>query len=311
MTTKEDRTFNPDRHRAVWYCTVSLLLALWLLSFSVQDGKAEPQKNFLWRIQSNRTVVYVLGSIHFGRQEIYPLNPVIEKAFSASRILAVEANVQDLSKLDVGNLLKKSFYESGDSLDKHISRDVYEQVQKGFERFGLPPDMVKNLKPWFLALNFQALELARLGFDPNYGIDVHFLSQAAKDKKGIVEIESLDGQINLLSGFSDSDQELLLLYTLKSLAIIGRQMKEIERAWATGDAKSIESILVRSIREEPRLASIMTKLIDDRNGTMASKIEGYLKTSDTYFVVVGAGHLVGDKGIINILRRKGYLVQQL
>ena len=56
---------------------------------------------------------------------------------------------------------------------------------------------------------------------------------------------------------------------------------------------------------------IFKRLLDDRNKGMASKIEGYLKTKETYFVVVGAGHLVGDKGIIKMLKERGYSVEQL
>jgi uncharacterized protein len=75
--------------------------------------------------------------------------------------------------------------------------------------------------------------------------------------------------------------------------------------------KGIESILMESIREEPKLAPIMRKLIDDRNVKMVSKIEGFLKTGQTCFIVAGAGHLVGNKGIVNMLKEKGYSVQQL
>lgn len=62
---------------------------------------------------------------------------------------------------------------------------------------------------------------------------------------------------------------------------------------------------------DKKMNSIYEKLIYERNRNMVSKIEEFLRTKETYFVVVGAGHLVGKKGIIEMLRGKGYPVEQL
>ncbi len=69
--------------------------------------------------------------------------------------------------------------------------------------------------------------------------------------------------------------------------------------------------MTKSSKEDPRLAPIQEKLIYDRNRKMISRIEGYLREKGTYFVVVGAGHLIGERGIVEALRKKGYPVEQL
>jgi len=289
---------------------IGLILWFLLSLIYVQDGGTQPRNNFLWSVRSKTATVYVLGSIHFLKPESYPLNPAIERAFDRSSVLVVEANVNEPGKEDLQNLLDRAVYPDNDSLDKHLSPAVYRYIEREAGKFGLPIELIQKQRPWYLALTFEALELMRLGFDPKYGIDVHFISKARTNQK-IVELESLNEQIDLLSGFSDSDQELLLLYTLKNLNILSREIRSIVKAWAVGDTKSVESIFTQSIREEPKLTPLLRKLIDDRNMNMASKIEGYLKTGQTYFVVVGAGHLVGNKGLVKVLKDKGYLVQQL
>lgn len=155
-----------------------------------------------------------------------------------------------------------------------------------------------------------ALESVKLGFDPNLGIDKHFLSKAEGTKK-VLELESLDYQVDLLSGFSDQDQELLLVYTLDDLRILEQELEKLTRAWTTGDTKGVESILTRSVSEDKRLSSVFEKVVYERNRKMASRIEDFLQTKESYFVIVGAGHLVGDRGIVEILRTKGYGVEQL
>ena len=155
-----------------------------------------------------------------------------------------------------------------------------------------------------------SLEVIKLGLDPNLGIDKYFLSKA-EGKKKILELESLDYQIDLLSHLSDKDQELFLLYTLKDLNIMEQEVNKLTQAWTTGDTKGMESILTRSVSGDKRLFPIFEKLIYERNKKMVSKIEDFLKRKETYFVIVGAGHLVGNHGIIGILKGRGYLIDQL
>ncbi len=83
------------------------------------------------------------------------------------------------------------------------------------------------------------------------------------------------------------------------------------KEWQAGDSAAVEALIFQSINEEPELMPVYEKLIDERNIQMAAKIEAFLKTNNRYFVVVGAGHLVGKGGIIDRLRKKGYVVEQM
>jgi uncharacterized protein YbaP (TraB family) len=155
-----------------------------------------------------------------------------------------------------------------------------------------------------------SLEISKLGFDPNYGIDRYFLSKASETKK-ILELESLEYQFHLSSSLPEKDQELFLLYTLKDIKVLEKQVDRLIKAWSTGDERGIESIVTRTVKEDKKLVPIYEKFIYQRNRDMASKIEDYLKAKETYFVIVGAAHLVGSQGIIQILKGKGFTVEQL
>lgn len=289
----------------------SLLLVLFLVAglASFDETGAQQQKNFLWRARAGSATVYLFGSVHLLKQSVYPLSPVIERAFDQSGILVVEANVNDPAAADPLKLLARAFYPEGDSLDRHVSRQTYRLIEGEAANLGLPLQLVNGQRPWFLALTFEAMELMKLGFDPRYGVESHFFAKAQGKK--ILELESVDEQVALLSGFSDSEQEAFLLYTLKDLEALATEADELVRAWKAGDAKGIEALVARTARNEPSLAPVLRKLLDERNKAMVSKIEGYLRTGQTYFVVVGAGHLVGEKGIVNALKMRGYRIEQL
>ena len=302
MINLKGRTVSVERSVSV----LCLLVTFLCLSYSISYA----EKNFLWRIQSKKNTVYMLGSIHFLKKDVYPLSRTIEDAFTKSDVLAVEADINDISRLDLQKLIESAFYAAGDSLEKHVSENTFNLIKDETARAGLPMELVYNQKPWFLALTLESMELMKSGYDPNYGIDKYFLSKA-EGRKRISELESLDYQIDLLAGLNDEEQELFLLYTLRELRILVEEVDKLVDAWKSGAVEKMESTVTRSLAEDKRFYTIYDKLIYKRNRNMAQKIEGYLKINGTYFVIVGAAHLLGDKGIIQLLKGKGYSVEQL
>jgi uncharacterized protein YbaP (TraB family) len=292
-----------------------LIMALIILALSgslasIQSAFSYDQKSFLWKVQSSSSTVYLLGSIHFLKQDVYPLNQTIEDAFDLSDTLVVEANINELGNLDLKMLADRAFYKNDDHVQKHVSPETYRLIEKEIKTFGMPVEIIRMQKPWFLALSFQAMELVRLGYDPQYGVDYHFLRRA-QGKKRILELESLDEQLRLLSGFSDKEQEQFLLYTLNTLSSMDSQVGSMVRAWRSGDAHAMESILSDAAAHDASLESVITRLFDERNARMTSRIEGYLNSNGCYFVIVGAGHLVGNKGLVQLIKSKRYAVEQL
>ncbi|MEJ2684137.1 MAG: TraB/GumN family protein [Candidatus Sulfobium sp.] len=267
-------------------------------------------KSFIWKVRSATGTAYLLGSVHLMKKSIYPLNREIENAFRMSDVLVVEANIENISLAEAGKIAEKSLYPPGDSLRDHLSDKTYDMVKGEAARMGLPVEILDTQRPWFLAMTFTSFEMMRSGFGPRYGIDRHFLSEA-KGRKKIVELESLDYQVNLLSHLSESEQKLLLMYTLKDLRRLGAETDKMLHAWKTGDGEEMASLLSEDTGKDKKLSSFYEDLLYGRNRNMAAKIERFLRTGKTWFVVVGAGHLVGKKGIVEILKEKGYRVKQL
>ena len=287
-----------------------LFLLCWVAApFPKEEALGQEGKNFLWKVQSEGSTVYLFGSIHLLKKENYPLNQAIETAFEKSDTLVVEANIQDQTKINPQAIMEKGLYPPNDSITEHLSPETYEILKNEAAKLSLPPEFFRMQRPWLLSMTLEAMELLKLGYDPRYGADYHFLSKAAGQKK-ILELESVDEQINLLAGLSDREQELLLLLTLKDLQTAAGEVDQAVRAWKSGDAKGMEAVMTKSLKEDPKLAPIHEKLIVERNRKMVSTVEEYLRSKGTYFVVVGAGHLTGEKGIIEALRKKGYSVEQ-
>lgn len=286
---------------------LALFAALTLLVSSVQAG----EKSFLWKIQSKTATAFILGSVHLAKPDIYPLPRKIEESFDKSAILALEADpakAQDTALLQ--QMLAAAAYAKGGTLKEHLSRETFELARREIERLGLPMETFSRTKPWFLAMSIETLEFQRLDYDPANGIDVYLAGKAA-GKKQIVELESFDYQIRLLNGFSDREQELFLLYTLKDMATLRDEIEELMAAWRSGDTKTVERLVTRTLTESPELQPIFDKLFFKRNREMTARIEQLLQGKKTVFVAVGAAHLVGKDGIIEQLRGKGFREEQM
>jgi uncharacterized protein YbaP (TraB family) len=103
----------------------------------------------------------------------------------------------------------------------------------------------------------------------------------------------------------------LLLSTLVDMDKLPDVVDLLTRAWQSGDAAGIEEVIAGSARDYPQLKPLMTKVLDERNTAMTAQIERFLQTPKSYFVAVGAGHLVGEQGILSQLQRKNFRVEQL
>lgn len=281
----------------------------------VRAQRAKPaagtDRLFLWKATSPTNTVYLLGSIHVANESMYPLPDEIEKAFAQSKTLAVEV---DLTKVDAtamqGALMEKGMYEPGDSIEKHVPKQTLAMLRDYLSKRGMPAEAMERFRPWALAVTITMLEVQSLGYDAALGIDKHFMERAGTRK--VVELESADEQIGLLSSLPPKLEAEFLGSTLDSARWTKDLMGQAIALWKAGDAERLEKLLVTGpLLERPELRGVYVKMFDERNEKMAEKIDGFLKDDEPHFVVVGAGHLIGNKGIVKLLEKKGYHVEQM
>ena len=273
------------------------------LTNSYDGTQQELRKLFFWRVRSKVSVVYILGSIHVGTEDMFPLSEMIEVAYDASDSLVVEINPEKINQEKINKYLE---YPEGDSLQNHISEDTYLQLINTFARFGVTPDKISKMKPAAAVTTLVMMKLATLGYDPEFGIDKYYLDDA-KEKKKILELETPEQQLILM----DSLGEEYIEYSLQDINRWDKELKILINAWKTGNTKIVENFFEK-IANYTGGQKFIDKFIYQRNKTMTEQIENYLKSDGRYFVVVGAGHLVGKNGIISLLKNTGkYQVVQM
>ena len=219
-------------------------------------------KSLLYKVGSASSTVYILGSIHLAKPEIYPLDTVIEDAYKNSDILVVELDAESQESMMAmqTTMAQLGMYPNGKSLKTELSAQTYKQLQAYAVKTGLPLHMLEQMKPWVVMLQLSVTEMMRLGYSPELGIDKHFVDQAKRDNKRIMALETIEEQMALLSRDDNAYQDKLLRYTLESMSEMEPMLNKLSASWKNGDAKAIEKMFLLLCKMIPVLMRSIMRL---------------------------------------------------
>ncbi|MFL6388082.1 MAG: TraB/GumN family protein [Terriglobales bacterium] len=289
-----------------------LLVLLAFLGAQAQQAapaQPKPRRFLMWKAASPTATVYLVGSIHLGNSSMYPLPKEVESAFAAAKVLAVEINIKNADQAKMVELIQKyGLYPADDSLTKHLSKETQATLDDYCTRHNVPRQGMEQLKPWVVAVTLTAMAWQQAGEDPSLGIDMHFLNES-KPPQRIDELETMESQLAIFAEASEEEQQSMLAAILKQGDKTKDIIKRTQAAYVAGDPDALQKTMDE--QDDMGSKSLEKKLLDDRNIAMMGKMEEYLKGKEPIFVVVGAAHIIGDKGIAKQLRDKGYKVDQV
>jgi uncharacterized protein len=281
----------------------------------VAPGPAAVQKPraaspvFEWQAQIGASTFYLLGSVHVARASLYPLDDRIEQSFTESDVLVLELALDEAAQLGAARrMLELGQLEPGRRLSDVISPETYRlleqtQTRRHQSMFGL-----RGFRPWFVSLTLTTQALEAQGFSAELGVDEHF-RRAAVDHKRVEALETVEGQMALFTSLSAQAEEQLLRQTLEELDSYADELDATFRLWSVGDASGIDKLLVAPMQSE--YPELFARLFAERNREMTARLLEMAKLPGRYFVVVGAGHLVGSAGILSLLGSHGIAARQL
>lgn len=296
------------RHCGAW----SIVLLLGLLSPLVFAG-ASP---LLWKVSAtddeSEASVYLLGAIHFGRPSMYPLSASVMQAYERAEALVVELDIAALDQQQVSGLITAhGIYGEGDSLVANLGTDTWRRLQQVCDELEVEADSFRSLKPWLVAVQLVSLQMHKSGYREEWGVDRFFLNRA-RGSKPIRELESIEEQLSIFSRLSNREQALLLEQALDTTGEGRGYLQSLARAWSEAEKQELERLVLEpfelSGEQDPVGEKIFRLVFGDRNLRMADAVEQFLRDRQQVFVVVGVGHLLGDKGVAEELRRRGYRV---
>lgn len=268
-----------------------------------------PADNFLWKATSKQGELYIQGSSHVLKAENYPLAPAIEQAYSNSTTLVFEVDMGEMMSPKTQQLIMGlAMLKEPDTLKSVLDPETYANLESEAVSVGLPLAAIEKFKPWFATMTLTLVSMKKMGLDEKYGLDKYFYDKAKADKKSVIGLETVDFQISLLDSLSDENPNDFVNRSLSELNQIEEDLQKLLTAWETGDVQTMENLILKSFQDYPEQ---FQRFIVERNKAWVQKIGQMTARDQTPMIVVGAAHLPGDEGVINLLRKQGFTIEQL
>ena len=288
-----------------------LLLPL-ILMISTNMAYAEAPKPLLWKVSDANNSLYLLGSFHMLKTTDYPLAKSTDLAFDDAEQLYFELSPEEMNNPALGQKMAQAAMRTdGKTLQQSLSAETWKKFEASAAKNNLPAANFQSFEPWFVALILSVTEMQKIGLNPALGLDKHFMERAAKAGKPAKGLESGDSQIAIFDGMSMKQQEQFLQDALDESADMKKKIDELHSTWRNADDKVLFNIMAKEMSQKyPELYQTINL---DRNKAWLPKLEAMLKDNDKddVMVVVGSLHLVGDDGVIKMLKSKGYKVERL
>jgi uncharacterized protein len=269
---------------------------------------ADSGHHSFWSVKGAHNTVYMLGSVHVLKPGQSDLPPDSLRAYTSAAALVMELDLNNVTVDSMlGSNLSEEMLPEGQNLAGVLGADAYAKFAAHLEPLGVEPDFFTQFQPWFAAITLEQLELAKLGFESGSGVDEQFAQRAQSDHKPIIALETIEQQLGIFAHLSLEEQRRFLLYTLDDADDTSGSTDAVITAWRKGDTNALEHLLADSYSQYPELFRMLTT---DRNRAWMPTINGLLHENQDYLIIVGALHLVGKDGLIELLTHEGYDVVQ-
>lgn len=260
----------------------------------------------VWKVTDHSNHVFYLGgSWHALRTVDYPLPSAFVRALDASSKLALEVDPDEMRVVDK-SIGQAALYPKSDNLKNHVDPRTYTYIRRFFGLLNVPEDKFVHYRPWFIALALQSP--GRQGMSTSLGVEQFLISRARSQSKQIIGLETGREHANVFLGLSDRQSEAFLLLTFIPADGSSAPQTNLIRAWRNGNPDALWHSVHDSFHDFPSLGD---RILDARNRNWIPKMEGYLRSGQTYFVVAGAAHMGGPSGVLALLRGRGYKIEQL
>ena len=298
----------PTPFRRLLAALLAVLIGAGLLGAPVSTAQSG-NENMIWTIAKDGTTVgHLVGSIHFMKPDVYPLPSAYDNAFQASDALVVETNLDSAQAKAQGLIQQLGMYTGSKTLRSELADSTYAMLQSRADTLGLKLARMQRLEPWVLSVIVPATQMQKAGYSGKSGIDRHFFTKAKQADKAIVALETPAEQFRFFDQFPPDRQEAYLHYSLEEANRNVEMLDKMAAAWQRGETETLEALVQDEM--QTNFPNLYQTLIVKRNQDWMPQITDLLAGERHPLVVVGAGHVVGEDGLVAMLRGKGYTVER-
>ena len=285
-----------------------LIIVVFLSLFCLAASAAV--RGALFKVSAGGHSMYLFGTMHAGLPEFYPLEPRIANAVAESATLALEIDPAIDPAAAASAMQKYAMARAGSVAPPALAK----RLQKLLKKDGIDPASVAPLKPWMIATILVMHEFSRLGYRVDLAVDSELAKMARAGKAKVISLESLDSQMALFDSLSEKEQWRFLANTVELIESgkSGAEARQLATAWSQADQPALDA-LARSVETDNTVSGRFMRevLLDGRNGALADKLQLLLAKEDKAVAAIGVLHLLGKRGVPELLRARGIDVERV
>jgi uncharacterized protein YbaP (TraB family) len=261
----------------------------------------------MWVVKDADSTVYLLGTIHVLKPGVTWRSEKLDAALKSSDEYWMEADLEADPAI-VQTYAMNFGMDSRKELASSVGEANFAKFLELAKQYDIPTRDLHRMRPWLATFVLSHAQMARIGYDPDLGVDRTLQRESMAAGKAIKPFETASEQIGYLADLPDRVGAEMLIQTLDEMAEGEEIIDTLEAAWLAGDVKQLQRIGPDKMRKEA--PELFDALLVRRNTKWVKQIDTLLKGSGTQFIAVGAAHLIGKDSVPEQLTKLGYKVQR-
>lgn len=279
--------------------TIRIMVGLLLILCGWKAQAQTESQSLLWKVEGeNIQTSYLYGTIHLIPQDVFEVKTRVKEAFNSSEQIVLELDMDDPSMQM--KVMQNASMKEGTTLDQLFSEEEYTAVSNAVkEQMGIGLEMLNTMKPFVIS----SMLIGTLIEGTPASYEMTFVQMAKEKELDILGLETVEEQMAIFDRIPYEEQAKDVLEMVQNQDEVRQEYSEMVEAYTQEDVEGLFDI----IEEYADTEAEMEEMIVKRNQRWIPLIGEFAKEKSSFFGV-GAGHLGGEQGVINLLKEAGYNV---
>ncbi|MEE2692525.1 MAG: TraB/GumN family protein [Pseudomonadota bacterium] len=282
--------------------------ALFPFACAAQSSAGSPA---LWRVADADSELYLFGTFHLLPSRLQWETSAFDSAMRETETTIVEADVSspEAQAAMLGLVQRYGLNPKGVTLSSTLGPKRAAELKRVAANLNVPMATLEPLRPWLALVTLAGVAMQVEGFDPSHGVETVVLARAGEEGDALAYFETAEEQVKILADLDDGEMLANFDITIEEFDDFKATTERILEAWRVGDVETLDAEILAPLRDASPKA--FHALIVARNENWAKKIADLMSGEGDYFIAVGAGHLIGDDSVIDLLTEQGFTVERV
>ena len=255
----------------------------------------------LYQVSDDDTTIYVMGTVHLLPDDLVWFEDNIQTAFEASDELVLEIVEPDPQAMQA-LVIQLAVEPTGKTLRSYFDDELKQNYETRLASLGIPAEALDPFEPWMASVTLSAMQLQAIGLNPESGVEKVLTKAAIASGKPISGLETAAQQLGFFDNLSKEAQLFMLRSGIEGWDEGIELVQTMIEEWKDGDVKDLANLMNEAMVDQTELNEV---LLTRRNANWAEWMSSRLDQPGTVFMAVGAGHIGGDEGLLDLLEDKG------